>query len=140
MSTLATAQTKHLITVDTKLGEAIGFWKGCRPSGSPGCNVCYSIVLQMPGYGYKHPTQVTKNKDYDKPRRFKKPSMVFVNPWSDFFIDDPVANVNRDEAWSVVSHNYFASCIVERILFLSSGNFLWKAWMGVSRFSQSRLM
>jgi len=97
----ATGMSKHAITTDTKMGESIGFWKGCRPA-SVGCATCYSIVIQMPGYGYKHPTQVTVNKDYDKPRRFKTPSMVFVCPWSDFFLDDPVPNANRDEAWSIM--------------------------------------
>ena len=28
--------------------------------------------------------------------------MVFVNPWSDFFLDDPVSNANRDAAWEVM--------------------------------------
>jgi len=93
--------SKRVITTDTKMGESIGFWKGCRPR-SEGCAACYSIMIQMPGYGYKHPTQVTVNKDFDKPRRFKEPSMVFVCPWSDFFLDDPVANANRDDAWSIM--------------------------------------
>lgn len=59
-------------------------------------------MRQMPNYGYKHPTHVSKNKDFDKPRHLKKPSMIFVCPWSDYFIDDPAANDSRDEAWAVM--------------------------------------
>ena len=82
------------VPLDTKMGPSLGFWKGCKPV-STGCAQCYAIMRQMPNYGYKHPTQVTRNKDFDKPRRLKEPSMVFVCPWSDFFIDDPVANCEQ---------------------------------------------
>ena len=33
---------------------------------------------------------------------------------------------------SVVSHNYFASCIVRIVSVFSIGSFVWKTWMGVS--------
>jgi len=92
------------IPIDTAMGASVGFWKGCRPA-SIGCANCYAIMRQMPAYGYKHPTVVTVNKNFNKPSRLKKPSMIFVNPWSDFFIDDPTANANRDAAWAIM-RNY----------------------------------
>ena len=55
-------------------------------------------------YGLK-PGQVTKNKDFRKPYRWKTPQMVFVCPLSDFFIDHPVAHRWRPDAWQVMRNN-----------------------------------
>jgi protein gp37 len=85
------------------MGESWGTWKGCSPV-SPGCGNCYSLFRVIPRwYGLK-PGQVTVNKDFRKPYRWKTPQMIFVTPLSDFFIDHPVADKWRPAAWSVMSN------------------------------------
>jgi protein gp37 len=43
---------------------------------------------------------VTRAKGFSKPLGWKRPGLVFVNPWSDFFID--TADAWREEAWEVI--------------------------------------
>jgi protein gp37 len=102
-----TAMIKRAITLDTKMGESVGFWKGCPPTGrSTGCQRCYAVRRIIPRwYKKQKPYEVTLNKNFNKPRSFKRPSMVFVCPLSDFFVDDQVANDNRDRAWAVMRAN-----------------------------------
>jgi len=92
------------VQIATKMGESWGCWKGCRPV-STGCANCYSIMRLMPRWYPQNPQQVTLNKDFNKPNRWKTPQMVFVCPLSDFFIDDPVANKWRPDAWNIMRNN-----------------------------------
>jgi len=48
---------------------------------------------------------VVVNKSWKNPARWKTPQMVFVNPLSDMFLDHPVANANRANAWKVMRTN-----------------------------------
>jgi protein gp37 len=73
------------------------FWYGCRKV-SQGCKFCYA-EREMGRYRRDFHT-VTRAKEFDKPRRWKQPAKVFVNSWSDFFIED--ADAWRDDAWGVI--------------------------------------
>lgn len=73
------------------------FWYGCRKV-SAGCKFCYA-EREMGRYQRDFHT-VTRAKGFDKPRRWKQPAKVFVNSWSDFFIED--ADDWRDDAWGVI--------------------------------------
>jgi protein gp37 len=87
------------------MGESWGPFHGCSPT-SIGCANCYAIMRQMPAYGYKNPQQVQRGTKptFNKPLRWKQnnPQIIFVCPWSDFFIDDPVADQARPDAWQIM--------------------------------------
>jgi len=72
------------------------FWVGCRKV-SQGCKHCYA-ERQMTRYGRDFRT-VTRAKGFDAPLRWD-PRMVFVNSWSDFFIEE--ADPWRADAWEVI--------------------------------------
>jgi len=74
-----------------------GFWYGCRKV-SPGCANCYA-ERQMKRFGLDFDT-VTRAKGFSKPLSWKRPGLVFVNPWSDYFHED--ADAWRDEAWNIM--------------------------------------
>ena len=101
-----TATLGHAITLDTKMGQSIGFWRGCSVA-STGCANCYSLFRILPRWYHMRPGQVIVNKQgsWNKPRHWKAPQMVFVCPLSDFFIDHPAVNKVRDKAWDVM-RNY----------------------------------
>lgn len=61
------------------------FWYGCRKV-SQGCKHCYA-EREMTRFG-KDFTTVTRAKGFDAPLRWKEPRKVFVNSWSDFFIEE----------------------------------------------------
>ncbi len=45
---------------------------------------------------------VTRSAGFTKPLRWKEKALVFVNSWSDFFIQE--ADLWRDEAWEVIKN------------------------------------
>ena len=73
------------------------FWYGCRKV-SPGCSHCYA-EREMIRFGRDFRT-VTKAKGFNKPLSWREPAFVFVNPWSDFFIE--AADDWRPEAWEII--------------------------------------
>lgn len=73
------------------------FWYGCEKV-SPGCKLCYA-ERDMTRYGRDF-RAVTRAKGFDKPLSWKEPRKVFVNSWSDFFIEQ--ADAWRDDAWDVI--------------------------------------
>lgn len=74
------------------------FWIGCEKV-SPGCKFCYA-ERDMSRWD-KNFRSVTKTKGFNKPLSWKKePKLVFVNSWSDFFIEE--ADPWRDEAWEII--------------------------------------
>lgn len=73
------------------------FWYGCKKV-SQGCKFCYA-EREMKRFGRDF-NSVTRAKGFDKPLKWKDPSMVFVNSWSDFFIEE--ADEWRDEAWDII--------------------------------------
>jgi len=96
------------VQIATRMGESWGPWHGCPGPVSPGCALCYAIVRQMPRYkryrGHVHQVQVGKRATFNKPLYWTQydPKMVFVCPWSDFFVDDPIANKWRPAAWNMI--------------------------------------
>lgn len=88
--------------------STVNFFQGCTKV-SAGCKFCY-MFRQKEGYG-QDPTKLVRSKDptFKMPLKLKEPQRVFVNSWSDFFIDyvDPdtgadVAQQWRDEAWDIM--------------------------------------
>ena len=73
------------------------FWYGCKKV-SQGCRSCYA-EREMKRFG-KDFNIVTRAKGFISPLMWKEPSMVFVNSWSDFFIEE--ADEWRDEAWDII--------------------------------------
>lgn len=74
------------------------FWMGCRKV-SPGCKFCYA-ERDMETYNRDFAT-VTRTKGFADPLRDKwGAGTVFVNSWSDFFIED--ADPWRPEAWDII--------------------------------------
>lgn len=82
-----------------------GFWYGCRKV-SEGCRHCYA-ERDMIRYGRDF-NRVQRSKSFDKPLTWKEPERIFVNPWSDFFLEDQQKPVHisvsdwRKEAWEVI--------------------------------------
>ncbi len=74
------------------------FWYGCRKV-SAGCKNCYA-ERDMNRYPQFNFDTVTRAKGFDKPLRWKEPAKVFVNSWSDFFIEE--ADPWRDDAWDII--------------------------------------
>jgi len=62
-------------------------WQGCHPV-SCGCDNCY-MYREKKRYG-QDPAVVVRSKDstFYAPLKWKEPSRVFVNSWSDFFIKE----------------------------------------------------
>jgi protein gp37 len=73
------------------------FWIGCHKV-SPGCKLCYA-ERQMKQYGRDFKT-VTRTVGFAKPLKWKEPRMIFVNSWSDFFIEE--ADRWREDAWDII--------------------------------------
>src|SRR3990167_4980051 len=73
------------------------FWYGCKKV-SAGCKFCYA-ELEMTRYGREFRI-VARAKGFGKPLSWKEPAKVFVNSWSDFFIEE--ADEWRAEAWEVI--------------------------------------
>lgn len=74
-----------------------GFWRGCQKV-SAGCAHCYA-ERTMGRFGMDF-EKVVRAKGFSKPLSWKGTMKVFVNPWSDFFIED--ADQWRDEAWDII--------------------------------------
>jgi protein gp37 len=73
------------------------FWYGCKKV-SQGCAHCYAEREMMKfGRDFK---AVTRAKGFDKPLSWKESAKVFVNSWSDFFIEE--ADPWRAEAWDII--------------------------------------
>ena len=73
-------------------------WMGCRKV-SLGCKNCY-MFRDQERYG-NDPTEIRRSKTtFDEPLKWKDPAMVFVNSWSDFFIEE--ADDWRDDAWDII--------------------------------------
>ena len=89
----------------TKIGESWGPWRGCVKV-SEACRFCYA-ERQMDRYpnnfNFKVPKKAAKatfNAPLHESGRFRKPTLIFVCPWSDFFLRE--ADAWRDEAWGVI--------------------------------------
>lgn len=74
------------------------FWYGCQKV-SQGCKHCYA-EREMTRYGHDF-RMVTRAKGFDAPLRWKEPRKVFVNSWSDFFIEE--ADPWRDAALAIMA-------------------------------------
>ncbi len=80
-----------------------GPWYGCRKT-SAGCKHCFA-QRDMLRFG-KNFDVVTRSKDktfYAPDKWTDAPLVIFVCPWSDFFIED--ADLWRDEAWRIIKRN-----------------------------------
>jgi len=73
------------------------FWYGCKKV-SQGCAHCYA-EREMTKFGRDFKA-ITRAKGFDKPLSWKEPAKVFVNSWSDFFIEE--ADPWRAEAWDII--------------------------------------
>ena len=73
------------------------FWYGCKKV-SAGCKFCYA-ERDMERYGKDFHT-ITRAKGFDAPLSWKEPALVFVNSWSDFFIED--SDEWRNDAWDII--------------------------------------
>lgn len=74
------------------------FWYGCVKV-SQGCKNCYA-EREMDRFGKNFHT-VTRAKGFDAPLKWREPRKVFVNSWSDFFIEG--ADAWRDEAFAIMA-------------------------------------
>lgn len=74
-------------------------WQGCHKI-TDGCKFCY-MFRDKNQYG-QNPHKVVRSKPptFNKPLKWKEPSLVFTCSWSDFFIEE--ADEWRDEAWEVI--------------------------------------
>jgi len=129
------------IPVLTKMGESWGCWKGCSPV-STGCKNCYATKRIIPRWYNLKPGDVSVNKDFRKPLRWKTPQMVFVCPISDFFLDHPAANARRSDAWDVMrrtpQHTYrICTKRPENIVSMLPPDWPFRnVWLGVSAENQ----
>jgi len=75
-------------------------WTGCKKV-SLGCKNCYMFRDKVI-YGKGDPTEVVKAdlSHFYSPKRWNKPSKIFVCSWSDFFIEK--ADEWREEAWGLI--------------------------------------
>ena len=73
------------------------FWYGCEKI-SAGCRFCYA-ERDMERYGRDFHA-VTRAKGFDTPLGWKEPALVFVNSWSDFFIEK--SDDWRSDAWDII--------------------------------------
>ena len=73
-------------------------WRGCHKV-SQGCQNCYMFREQR-RWGNDPNIVVRSKTTFNDPLKWKDPSMVFVNSWSDFFIEE--ADEWRDEAWDII--------------------------------------
>jgi protein gp37 len=92
-------------TTLTKIGESWGPFRGCRKV-SEACRFCYA-EREMKRYpkkwNFKVPSRAadsTFNSPLHHSRKFRLPTLIFVCPWSDFFL--PAADVWRADAWRVI--------------------------------------
>jgi len=76
-----------------------GAWRGCSKVSS-GCKNCYAFRDQK-RYG-RDPDVVVRaaDKTFCAPLGWKEQMMVFVCPWSDWFIEE--ADKWRDDAWAII--------------------------------------
>lgn len=74
-------------------------WVGCHKC-SAGCKFCY-MHRDMVRWG-KDPDSVsrTTSATFRKPLKIKAPSKIFLNSWSDFFIEE--ADDWRPEVWQII--------------------------------------
>ncbi len=93
--------------------ESVNFWTGCRKV-SAGCKFCYMFREQE--MHKNDPTLIkrTKEGNWKKVAKYKGKKVIFVNSWSDFFVDvmepDPnntdqmidIADGWRKDAWEVI--------------------------------------
>lgn len=77
----------------------VNFWTGCLKV-SPGCKFCYMFREQE--FHKNDPTLIKKTGTalWKKVYKLKEPSVVFVNSWSDFWIEVPVPDT-ADETKTV---------------------------------------
>lgn len=75
------------------------FWFGCEKV-SQGCKFCYA-EREMTRYGREF-GMITRAKGFDKPLHWKTGRKIFVNSWSDFFIQG--GDAWRDAAWDIIRH------------------------------------
>jgi protein gp37 len=73
------------------------FWYGCEKV-SQGCKFCYA-ERDMTRYG-RNFRAVTRTKNFEAPLRWREPTSIFINSWSDFFIQE--ADPWRDAAWDIM--------------------------------------
>lgn len=91
------------------------FWIGCKKI-SAGCKFCY-FYREYGGRFKKDPTKVKlpANNAFDEPLRWKKPQIIFINSWSDFYIKE--ADEWRERAFDVIrkTPQHFYIIITKRI-------------------------
>lgn len=96
------------------------FWIGCIKV-SAGCKFCYFYRDYENRYK-KDPTKIklpavnqkTGKSNFDAPVRWKKPEIIFINSWSDFFIKE--ADAWRNDAWKIIKDTpHFYIIITKRI-------------------------
>lgn len=109
---------------------------GCKKV-STGCKFCY-MYRNKERYG-QDPTKIVRSKDnFYIPLKWKEPRLVFVNSWSDFFIEK--ADEWRKELWPIIKatpqHTYqILTKRPERIrqcLPNDWGNGYPNVWLGIS--------
>ena len=73
-------------------------WRGCHKLRA-GCKNCY-MFREQNQYGHDPNIVVRSKTTFNDPLKWKEPAKVFVNSWSDFFIEE--ADPWRDEAWDIM--------------------------------------
>jgi len=115
-------------------------WRGCHKV-SQGCKNCY-MFREQKQYGHDPNIVVRSKTTFNDPLKWKEPAKVFVNSWSDFFIEE--ADPWRDEAWDIMrrtSHIY--QVLTKRIENVSTrlpkdwGSGWPNVWLGVSAEDQA---
>jgi protein gp37 len=67
----------------------------------------------MPRYkryrGHEHEVTIATKATFNKPLYWTQydPKMIFVNPWSDFFVEDPKADKWRPYAWKIMRQTWW---------------------------------
>ena len=109
-------QVSSSIVIATKMGESWGPWHGCPGfpvTRSPACQNCYAVVRQMPRYrryrGHEHEVTLATKHSFKKPLYWTQydPKMIFVCPWSDYFVPDPVADTYRPLTWEFMKQTWW---------------------------------
>ncbi len=91
------------------------FWIGCLKI-SAGCKFCY-FYREYEGRFKKDPKKVKlpAGNSFDDPLKWKKPEIIFINSWSDFYIKE--ADEWRERAFDVIrkTPHHFYIIITKRI-------------------------
>jgi protein gp37 len=79
--------------------KAHSFWMGCEPVTIE-CNGCFAA--RKTKWKGRNPRNVTRTRfrTFFAPLQWEEPQVIYVMPWSDFFIK--AADEYREEAWAVI--------------------------------------